>query len=89
MFSFLSYVTSQNGQCRREHKTKMSDQQDIFNKRKPMWSADHEVVTVSRNIVTSYSPSMKRKTAGNQLLLTTHHTTFPFVLFNPLTRHSD
>ena len=25
-----SIVTSQNGQCRREHKTKMSDQQDIY-----------------------------------------------------------
>ena len=30
----------------------MSDQQDIFNIRKQMSSADHEVVTVSRNIVT-------------------------------------
>ena len=34
------------------YKTKMSDQQDIFNIRKQMSSADHEVVTVSRNIVT-------------------------------------
>ena len=30
----------------------MSDQQDIFNIRRQMSSADHEVVTVSRNIVT-------------------------------------
>ena len=30
----------------------MSDQQDIFNIRKQMSSADHEVMTVSRNIVT-------------------------------------
>ena len=37
----------------------------------------------------SYSSFMNRKTAGNQLLLTTHHTTFLFVLFNPLTPHSD
>ena len=37
----------------------------------------------------SYSPFMNRETAGNQLLLTTHHTTFLFVLFNPLTSHSD
>ena len=34
------------------YKTKMSDQQDIFNIIKQMSSADHEVVTVSRNIVT-------------------------------------
>ena len=34
------------------YKTKMSDQQDIFNIRRQMSSADHEVVTVSRNIVT-------------------------------------
>ena len=37
----------------------------------------------------SYCPFMNRKTAGNQQLLTTHHTTFLFVLFNPLTSHSD
>ena len=34
------------------YKTKMSDQQDIFNIRRQMSSADHEVMTVSRNIVT-------------------------------------
>ena len=33
----------------------MSDQQDIFNIRKQMSSADHEVVTVSHNIVTTHS----------------------------------
>ena len=37
------------------YKTKMSDQQDIFNIRRQMSSADHEVVTVSRNIVTNTS----------------------------------
>ena len=37
------------------YKTKMSDQQDIFIIRKQMSSADHEVVTVSHNIVTTHS----------------------------------
>ena len=45
------------------YKTKMSDQQDIFNIRKQMLSADHEVVTVSRNIVTVIMKWIKKITA--------------------------
>ena len=50
------------------YKTKMSDQQDIFNIRKQMSSVDHEVVTVSRNIVTK--PAMLSQKGTICLLLT-------------------
>ena len=39
----------------------MSDQQDIFNIRKQMSSADHEVMTVSRNIVTIVKEKMTER----------------------------
>ena len=41
------------------YKTKMSDQQDIFNIRRLMSSADHKVVTVSRNIVTLHTSDLE------------------------------
>ena len=41
------------------YKTKMSDQQNIFNIRRLMSSADHEVVTVSRNIVTLHTSDLE------------------------------
>ena len=50
----------------------MSDQQDIFNIRRQMSSADHEVVTVSRNIVTKSSLTLpfaeKKHTLVNNLI---------------------
>ena len=50
-----AYVTSQNGQCRGERiqNQDVGPTRYILIQEKQMSSADHEVVTVSRNIVTS------------------------------------